>query len=144
MRTLALVASLIAMAAIVSGCGSSSQSATSAGRAHSVEPQPRARPSLLILHNATPQPGWQPYTGPVPILVYHELGNPPPSEPYPGLYVSDSDFKAEMQWLHANGWQAVTLDEVMNAWYHDGVLPAKPIVITFRSEEHTSELQSPC
>ena len=67
----------------------------------------------------------------MPILVYHELGNPPASEPYPGLYVSDSDFIAEMQWLHSHGWQAVTLDEMMRAWYHGGALPAKPIVITF-------------
>lgn len=47
------------------------------------------------------------------------------------LYVSDADFKAEMAWLHAHRYQAVTLDEVMSAWYHGGTLPAKPIVITF-------------
>lgn len=83
------------------------------------------------VRNATPQPDWRPYTGPVPILVYHELGTPPPSESSPGLYVSDTDFVAEMQWLHQHGYQAVTLDEVMNAWFHGGTLPDKPIVITF-------------
>jgi peptidoglycan/xylan/chitin deacetylase (PgdA/CDA1 family) len=36
-----------------------------------------------------------------------------------------------MAWLHAHGYQAVTLDEMMRAWYHGGTLPAKPIVITF-------------
>jgi peptidoglycan/xylan/chitin deacetylase (PgdA/CDA1 family) len=36
-----------------------------------------------------------------------------------------------MAWLHVHGYQAVTLDEVMKAWYHGGTLPAKPIVITF-------------
>jgi peptidoglycan/xylan/chitin deacetylase (PgdA/CDA1 family) len=36
-----------------------------------------------------------------------------------------------MAWLHASGYQAVTLDEVMNAWYHGATLPTKPIVITF-------------
>jgi peptidoglycan/xylan/chitin deacetylase (PgdA/CDA1 family) len=56
---------------------------------------------------------------------------PPAGDPYPGLYVSDGDFSSEMQWLHQHGYQAVTLNEVMNAWYHDGTLPAKPIVITF-------------
>jgi peptidoglycan/xylan/chitin deacetylase (PgdA/CDA1 family) len=89
------------------------------------------RPSSTLVTNATPQPSWRPFTGPVPILVYHDLGTPPSSEPYPGLYVSDSDFAAEMRWLHQNGFQAVTLDEVMRAWYHGGTLPAKPIVITF-------------
>jgi peptidoglycan/xylan/chitin deacetylase (PgdA/CDA1 family) len=36
-----------------------------------------------------------------------------------------------MRWLHRHGFQAVTLDEVMHAWYHGGRLPARPIVITF-------------
>lgn len=130
MRKLALLVTLIATAGILAGCGSSAHRAAAAG-SNADQPQPKARPHFAVLHNATPQPGWKPYTGPVPILVYHELGNPPPSEPYPGLYVSDSDFIAEMRWLHAHGWQAVTLDEVMQAWYHGGVLPAKPIVITF-------------
>jgi peptidoglycan/xylan/chitin deacetylase (PgdA/CDA1 family) len=49
----------------------------------------------------------------------------------PGLYVSDANFIAEMAWLHRRGYEAVTLDEVMSAWYHGGKLPAKPIVITF-------------
>jgi peptidoglycan/xylan/chitin deacetylase (PgdA/CDA1 family) len=83
------------------------------------------------LRNATPQPSWRPYTGPVPILVYHALGPVPAGAPFPGLYVSYGDFKAEMAWLHTNGYQAVTLDEVMRAWYHGGTLPHKPIVITF-------------
>ncbi len=67
----------------------------------------------------------------MPILVYHDLGTPPPSEPYPGLYVTHSRFSAEMRWLDRHGYQAVTLDEVMRAWYDGGRLPAKPIVITF-------------
>jgi peptidoglycan/xylan/chitin deacetylase (PgdA/CDA1 family) len=84
-----------------------------------------------LVRNATPQPGWRPDTGPVPILVYHELGLPPASEPFPRLYVPDPEFSAEMRWLYRHGYQAVTLDEVMRAWYHGGTLPAKPIVITF-------------
>jgi peptidoglycan/xylan/chitin deacetylase (PgdA/CDA1 family) len=86
---------------------------------------------VVLVHNALPQPGWHSYTGPVPILVYHELGEPPPGAPFPRLYVSDSDFEAEMAWLHSNGYQAVTLDEMMNAWFHGAPLPHKPIVITF-------------
>ena len=67
----------------------------------------------------------------MPILVYHELGIPPPSDPRPDLYVSDANFRAEMRWLHRHGYGAVTLDQVMSAWYHGGRLPARPIVITF-------------
>lgn len=91
----------------------------------------KRKPASKLVRNATPQPSWHKYTGPVPILVYHALGPVPAGAPFPGLYVSYGDFKAEMAWLHARGYQAVTLDEVMKAWYHGGTLPAKPIVITF-------------
>ena len=91
----------------------------------------RSSPASKLVRNATPQPGWHKYTGPVPILVYHALGPAPAGAAFPGLYVSYGDFKAEMAWLQAHGYQAVTLDEVMKAWYHGGTLPAKPIVITF-------------
>jgi peptidoglycan/xylan/chitin deacetylase (PgdA/CDA1 family) len=91
-----------------------------------------SRPSgAKLVQNARPQHGWQPHLGPVPILVYHALGTPPPSEAYPGLYVSRPEFREEMAWLAANGYQGVTLDQVERAWYHGGTLPPKPIVVTF-------------
>jgi len=89
------------------------------------------KPVSRLVRNARPQTDWVKYTGPVPFLVYHALGPAPPGAPFPGLYVSYGDFKAEMAWLHAHRYQAVTIDEVMKAWYHGGTLPAKPIVITF-------------
>ena len=91
----------------------------------------RPKPASRLVRNATPQPSWRKYKGPVPFLVYHALGPAPANAPFPGLYVSFGDFKAEMAWLHSHGYQAVTIDEVMKAWYHGGTLPAKPIVITF-------------
>ncbi len=94
-------------------------------------PSPSARAVSHLVRNARPQPGWRRDTGPVPILVYHALGSPPASEPYPGLYVAKAEFVAQMRWLADNRYQAVTLDEVMSAWYQSGTLPAKPIVITF-------------
>ena len=101
------------------------------GRAGRDSTRAARRRRFRRVRNATPQPGWRRYTGPVPILVYHDLGIPPPSDPLPGLYVSDANFFAEMRWLHRHGYQAVTLDEVMSAWYHSGRLPARPVVITF-------------
>ena len=91
----------------------------------------RAGTDTVLVRNARPQPGWRPHLGPVPILVYHALGDPPPSEPYPGLYVPRHEFREEMAWLAAKGYQGVTLDEVERAWYRGGTLPAKPVVITF-------------
>ena len=113
--------------------GSVEQSSPSASPAPTRTPATTHRGAATVhpVRNARPQPSWRPHTGPVPILVYHALGTPPTSEPYPGLYVSQQEFQAQMRWLARSGYQAVTLDEVMRAWYRGGTLPAKPIVITF-------------
>ena len=81
--------------------------------------------------NATPQADWKPYTGPVPILEYHVLGAPPEGAPYPELYVGRTDFEKQMDWLEERGYEAVTLEQVQEAWYHSGKLPPKPIVLSF-------------
>lgn len=83
------------------------------------------------VRNATPQPGWKPYTGPVPILEYHVLGRPKTEVPYPDLYTPRAAFRKEMDWLDRQGYEAVTLERVEEAWYHGGTLPPKPIVISF-------------
>jgi peptidoglycan/xylan/chitin deacetylase (PgdA/CDA1 family) len=83
------------------------------------------------VRNATPQPGWKPYGGPVPILEYHVLGRPKTEVPYPDLYVPRASFRKQMDWLDGQGYEAVTLEEVQEAWYHGGTLPPKPIVISF-------------
>jgi peptidoglycan/xylan/chitin deacetylase (PgdA/CDA1 family) len=92
---------------------------------------PSPKPPSGLVRNATPQPGWKPYTGSVPILEYHVLGAVPASAPYPELYVTRSDFSRQMDWLDEHGYQAVTLEEVEKAWYHGGALPAKPVVLSF-------------
>jgi len=129
--TLLRLTPLLGVALLAASCGGGRQQRPSV-RTTTTHPRTvRTATRSQRVRNAVPQPGWRPYTGPVPILVYHALGNPPPTEPYPGLYVPFAEFRAEMRWLHDQGYQAVTLDEVMNAWYHGGTLPAKPIVITF-------------
>jgi len=128
------VLAYLCLVLIVGGCGATAHARHAVRPARTTtapKPAPVRRPASKLVRNATPQPGWRPYTGPVPILVYHELGPVPAGAPFPGLYVSYSDFSAEMAWLHQNGYAAVTLDEVMNAWFHGGTLPHKPIVITF-------------
>lgn len=84
-----------------------------------------------LVRNATPQPDWQPYTGPVPILEYHVLGQPQTEVPYPDLYVPRASFRKQMGWLDEQGYEAVTLEQVEEAWYHGGTLPPKPMVISF-------------
>ena len=101
-------------------------------RAAETKPEPKGEAQAgSLVRNATPQPDWEPHTGPVPILEYHVLGSAPADAPYPELYVTRPDFHQEMDWLDDHGYQAVTLEEVEDAWYHDGTLPAKPVVVSF-------------
>ena len=90
-------------------------------------------------HHASPAPepatrshaGWGPHTGPVPILEYHVLGRPQTEVPYPELYVPRASFRKQMDWLEKQGYEAVTLEEVEDAWYRGGELPRRPVVISF-------------
>jgi peptidoglycan/xylan/chitin deacetylase (PgdA/CDA1 family) len=107
-----------------SGNGGHGGMATARGRSHGSGPPGAVR-------NATPQPDWAPYTGPVPILEYHVLGAAPADEPYPDLYFSRPDFHKQMNWLEEHKYEAVTLEQVENAWYHGATLPPKPVVISF-------------
>ncbi len=83
------------------------------------------------VRNSTPQPDWEPHTGPVPILEYHVLGEPPASEEYPELFVARPDFRHQLEWLDAHGYQAVTLEQVEAAWFEGATLPPKPVVLSF-------------
>jgi peptidoglycan/xylan/chitin deacetylase (PgdA/CDA1 family) len=83
------------------------------------------------VRNSTPQPDWEAHTGPVPILEYHVLGEPEGEVPYPELYVSRPDFRHQLEWLDRHGFQAVTLEQVEEAWFQDGTLPPKPVVLSF-------------
>jgi peptidoglycan/xylan/chitin deacetylase (PgdA/CDA1 family) len=147
-RVIALGAAAVAIAAVVGvaalaggdsggdGAGGDSPGRAAAGttatpkeKSGSVAAQGEA-PGLV--RNATPQPDWEPHTGPVPILEYHVLGAPAADAPYPELYVSRPDFHQQMEWLDRHGYQAVTLEQVEDAWYGGGgTLPAKPIVLSF-------------
>jgi peptidoglycan/xylan/chitin deacetylase (PgdA/CDA1 family) len=91
----------------------------------------RGRQQMGLVRNATPQPDWRPHTGPVPILEYHVLGQAPADAPYPELYVGRTDFSRQMDWLGAQGFEAVTLEQVERAWYHGRALPPKPVVLSF-------------
>jgi len=68
----------------------------------------------------------------VPILMYHVINPPPPSAPYPGLYVPAPEFAAQMEALRAAGWHAVTLDQLWANWTRGVPLgPGRPIVLSF-------------
>lgn len=80
---------------------------------------------------SNPRRNWKPHPGPVPILEYHVLGRPQSEVPYPDLYVPRASFRKQMDWLEEQGYEAVTLEQVVDAWYQGGTLPEKPVVISF-------------
>jgi peptidoglycan/xylan/chitin deacetylase (PgdA/CDA1 family) len=67
----------------------------------------------------------------VPILMYHVIATPPPGAALPELFVPPADFAAQMHWLAAHGFHAVTLHRVYDYWLRGAPLPARPIVLSF-------------
>jgi peptidoglycan/xylan/chitin deacetylase (PgdA/CDA1 family) len=68
---------------------------------------------------------------PVPILMYHVIGDPPAGAPYPELFVRPTDFTSQIRWLGRHGYQAVTLRDVWDHWHRGAPLPKRPIVVSF-------------
>lgn len=135
----ALVAAVVAITVVIHSSGGLSSSAPEGNQPSGAVIQGASGPETgdssslpsKLVRNATTQPDWQPSTAPVPILAYHELGAPIPDAPYPELFTTRPDFRDEMNWLDDHGYEAVTLDQVEQAWYEHGRLPPKPVVISF-------------
>jgi peptidoglycan/xylan/chitin deacetylase (PgdA/CDA1 family) len=68
---------------------------------------------------------------PVPILMYHVIGDAPAGVASPELFVRPNDFAAQMRWLAAHGFHAVTLQQVYEYWLGGTPLPREPIVLSF-------------
>jgi peptidoglycan/xylan/chitin deacetylase (PgdA/CDA1 family) len=122
-----VAAATIALAAVAAGA------MVAAG--HNDSSKTRHRPSLAeqsrTSHKATTHAGWRPYRGRVPILMYHVIQKPGSGVGSPLLYVNGTTFAAQMSWLARHGFQGVTLDQVEAAWGGKGLLPRRPIVISF-------------
>jgi peptidoglycan/xylan/chitin deacetylase (PgdA/CDA1 family) len=64
--------------------------------------------------------------------MYHVIAAPPPAAPFPGLYVTPTEFAAQVRALKSAGWHAVTLDQLEASWSSGASLgPGKPIVLSF-------------
>jgi peptidoglycan/xylan/chitin deacetylase (PgdA/CDA1 family) len=93
---------------------------------------PGAKPSALLGPIPASAPGaHRAPTEPVPILMYHVIGTAKPGTPFPELWVTASDFSAQMHALAAQGYHGVTLQQAWDAWHHGGLLPSKPVVVSF-------------
>jgi peptidoglycan/xylan/chitin deacetylase (PgdA/CDA1 family) len=88
-------------------------------------------------HGWSPMPplptreGWSRHRGPVPVLMYHLIERPRAAVSNPLLYVSGRTFAAQMRWLDRRGFDGVTLDQVEDSWAGRGMLPRRPVVISF-------------
>ena len=112
------------------GCGSSTSSSGERTARTSPAPGPGAGATQSAPTRSTSS--GRPGRTAIPILMYHVIASPPPSAPFPGLYVAPEEFAAQMQALKTAGWHAVTLDQVEAFWRRGTPLPAgKPIVLTF-------------
>ena len=68
----------------------------------------------------------------LPILEYHRVGpEPVGSSLTDALTVGIADFAAQMEWLHAAGFHAVTPSELFDALVLGSRLPSRPIMLTF-------------
>lgn len=69
----------------------------------------------------------------IPILMYHHIGDPPAdaSPEAIRLYVSEKNFEHQLRWLQANGYNTVTMQEVIDHWDCGKPIPKNPVVLTF-------------
>jgi len=79
----------------------------------------------------TPESQWS-FQGPgnilVPILLYHHVGISPSNSTY---YVSPYEFEQQMYFLHAWGYQTISVELMVKAIKEGAELPPKPIILTF-------------
>jgi peptidoglycan/xylan/chitin deacetylase (PgdA/CDA1 family) len=102
----------LALAAAVTG-------AIAGGKAN--DPGPPGSPEPVLVHSHKP----------VPILMYHVIASAPAGAANPQLFTKPIRFQAQMRYLASHGYTAVTMQRVYDAWEHDGLIPAKPVVVSF-------------
>jgi peptidoglycan/xylan/chitin deacetylase (PgdA/CDA1 family) len=73
----------------------------------------------------------------VPILAYNVINTPRPDTANPEIWVPPEEFRAQMAYLQDNGYHPVTLRQLWAAWKQGGLLPSKPVVITFDTGYHS-------
>jgi len=122
--SLILVAAVVGVIVLTSGSGSGTRPS---------KPTPTSSARKPRSGESASRPATRSGTAPVPILVYHVINTrPAQSTAPPALYVPVGEFSSQMQALKANGWRAVTLDQVQAYWTRGVSLgPGKPFVITF-------------
>ena len=102
--------------------------------------RPARRPPALPAQPAVPANAPGAHKAPdeaVPVLAYDVINEPRAGTADPSIWVPPDEFEAQMQHLADNGYHAVTMRQVWAAWKEGGVLPSKPIVISFDTGYHS-------
>lgn len=63
----------------------------------------------------------------IPVLYYHSIMNEAGNE----LRMPPEQFAAQMKYLSESGYHVLTLDQLYEVLYKNGIAPEKPVVITF-------------
>lgn len=131
-RARALALALV-LALALAGCGGSDDRAAPTA---APAPDQAGAVAARAVSPAYDLPAWLPTARPdptaaVPILMYHVIGDVRPGTPLPGLWVSAKELAAHVRALDRAGYAAVTLRQVWDAWHVGGLLPPKPIVLSF-------------
>jgi peptidoglycan/xylan/chitin deacetylase (PgdA/CDA1 family) len=134
MRPAPLLLGLVVLATV--GCASTDAKVITTRSSSSVSSMPMRSSSsrARVSSKPAPPPAPVPFTGNIPILVYHHIRD---TKPYPKstwsykMSVSQPVFEKQMQWLKDKGYTTITLDEylMMRAGTKMGI--EKPVVITF-------------
>ena len=73
---------------------------------------------------------WRPTAQGLPVLMYHKVGEAPPSSRLKKLWVSAPDFRWQMEYLLRRGFTPVLFSD-LKAAAGEKPLPEKPVLITF-------------
>jgi peptidoglycan/xylan/chitin deacetylase (PgdA/CDA1 family) len=132
-RAAALGALVLVAVVVIAIVHNSSSSTTVKANTTASVTHPSTTPSTSTNGGTTSRSNGAPGTASVPILVYHVINTQPDqSTANPALYVPADEFSSQMQALKADGWHAVTLNQVAAYWARGTSLgTGKPIVITF-------------
>ncbi len=95
---------------------------------------PSATPTPTLTPTPLPTPDAEERERYVPILMYHYISVPPPdADIYRlDLSVTPDNFRSQMDWLKRNGYETITLYDLIY-WLNIGwpPLPEKPVILTF-------------
>ena len=80
-----------------------------------------------------PSPSVKNATKKIPILMYHHIGPIPENADQlkKGLSISETDFELQVAWLHGQGYQSLTLNQLLEKLKKNEPLPEKPVIFTF-------------